>query len=108
MARLILVLFLLDSLYELQQGRNVTVCPEIIEVPLPSSKRLWEAADRGTWEIEYERFLKSQYGGIGILTLRDLWDGVNGEKLEGWVAEMDVLGSAVLGIAMSVSEAQRM
>lgn len=102
-------MFLLDSFCELQKGKNVVVCPEIIEMPLISSRRLWEAPDQETWESEYERLLKTQRGMGGALKLRDLWSEADGgERLEGWISEMDVLGSTVLGIAMSANEAGRL
>lgn len=86
----------------------MTVCPEIIEMPILCSRRLWEAPNQEAWEGEYDRLLKTtQHDGREGLKLKDLWNEANGEKLEGWIAEMDVLGSAVLGIAMSANEANR-
>lgn len=102
------VLFIFDSLCELQRGGNVIVCPEVGEMPLLSSKRLWEAPNRETWEIEYEKFLKSQHGRVGALKLKDLWVEAGGERLEEWIAGMDVLGSEILGIAVSANEAGRL
>lgn len=77
------------------------VCPDIIEMPLLCSKRLWEAPSREIWESEYERMLKT---GCGSLKLKDLWNETGGERLDAWAAEMDVLGSTILGIAMSANE----
>lgn len=100
-----LVLFLFDSLCELHQGKDVAVCPELREMPLPSSKRLWEASNRDVWKMEYGRLLKTQYGSKGALKLEDLWGlEVGGERMEEWVAEMDGLGSAVLSVSMSAHE----
>lgn len=70
-------------------------------MPLLSSRRLWEAPSREIWEAEYERMLKTEYGN---LKLKDLWNETGGEKLDAWVAEMDVLGSTILAIAMSANE----
>lgn len=106
-SRSIVVLFLFDSFCELQKGNNVVVCPEIIEMPIMCGRRLWEAPNQKAWESEYDRLLKTQRDVREPLKLKDLWNEANGEKLEGWVAEMDVLGSAVLGIAISANEADR-
>lgn len=108
MGRSILVIFLFDSFCELQKGKNVVVCPEIIEMPLLCSRRLWEAPNQETWANEYERLLKTQFSVKGALKLRDLWNEGERAKLDGWIAEMDVLGSTVLGIAMSANEAGRL
>lgn len=91
----------------MQKGKNVVVCPEIIEMPLLCGRRLWEAPDQETWESEYEGLLKMRSGVKKALKLRDLWTEAGGEsdKLDEWIAEMDVLGSTVLGIAASANEA---
>lgn len=106
-SRTVLILFILDSFCEMQKGMNAVVCPEIIEMPLLCGKRLWEAPNQETWVSEYERLPKAQSVVKGALKLRDLWNGAGreSEKLDGWIAEMDVLGSTVLGIAMSANGA---
>lgn len=93
--------FILDTLGELHHGRRVTVCPEVAQMPLPASKSLWEAPDRATWEREFDKKVCRQATSEQPKQLREIWGlGPHDERLDEWIAEMDVLGSAVLSISM--------
>jgi hypothetical protein len=97
-----LVLFLLDSLSELRRGGAVIVCPDMIELPLPASRRLWEATDSTTWEREYDGH---QPTGM-MYCFMDLWTKEE-DNLISWISEMDLLGSAVLSISMAAKQSRR-
>jgi hypothetical protein len=67
-------------------------------LPLPSSKRLWEASTEPVWESEYEANRLLQIG--GFVTLGDLinaqqsdYTPSNAQKLDYWNAGVDNLGA---------------
>jgi hypothetical protein len=67
-------------------------------LPLPSSKRLWEASIESAWESEYEANRLLQMG--GFVTLGDLinaqqsdYTPSNAQKLDYWNAGVDNLGT---------------
>jgi hypothetical protein len=80
-------------------------CSQLDSVPLPSSKRLWEAKTRVEWESEYKNYLSTRKG-AGLLLTKSLRESTKSEvesmgsdiveDLSRWSESVDRLGSLLL------------
>lgn len=81
-------------------------CGGFAELPLPCSKKLWQASDRATWEAEYKKeYMKEGMfnGNVKRLpTYRDLLPDFQDGSSSGmghlgeWFSGMDDLGTLVM------------
>jgi hypothetical protein len=61
MNRTMILLWLLEMLLDMNIGVPAsTSCRTLDEIPLPSTKDLWEATTKSEWEIKYKNHLSSR------------------------------------------------
>ena len=80
-------------------------CPTIENIPLPCSRKLWEAQTRTKWEEEYKNYLLTKRRSRPLLT-KALLDSTNAktgsmesdllDDLSRWSEEVDGYGSLLI------------
>ena len=106
MSRTIILLWLLEMLLDMNiDVRPSRSCRTLDEIPLPSTKSLWEATLRSEWETNYKSHIFSRKSGemlkIGDLrTARDSESGVLDKSLVNdlhfWSSNADSFGGLVM------------
>ncbi|KAF7176279.1 hypothetical protein CNMCM7691_002204 [Aspergillus felis] len=104
--RAIYTTYLLSSVYNSDRGLPNFVADEMKGVYAPESRVLWEAADRGVWEKEYDRHLLEWED--GMLEISELWRSAETgsaerrERLGKWVRGVDEFGMMLFAICVHV------
>ncbi|KAH8811628.1 hypothetical protein F5884DRAFT_282783 [Xylogone sp. PMI_703] len=95
--RTLFTMYTFDNVFNFFQNVPCFVGEELALVPAPSSKALWQAADRKSWEREYNLQLARWEG--GFLRLGELWphldhgDKKNRQKrIDRWLESVDEYG----------------
>lgn len=69
--RALLTAYIFNNVFNTLNDIPVYLAKELTELPVPSSKLLWEARDRAAWEREYDRHLSLWED--GELRICELW-----------------------------------
>ncbi|KAN0093595.1 hypothetical protein V8E51_016779 [Hyaloscypha variabilis] len=102
--RTAVILVLIIHIFNIEHAPGLPQCGGLADVPLPSSKKLWRASDRASWEVEYRRqYLEHRRRWRRDLTYGDLLpegrDEERGElekvELSDWLVDMDKMGTLV-------------
>lgn len=94
-----ITLYIFDASFHHSRGLQTLTSYELGELPLPTTRDLWEGLDRTAWEIEYERYL-AELKGEKLPRVQDAWSPGNlvfGE----WYSGMDSFGVTVLALSQS-------
>jgi hypothetical protein len=101
-------MYMFDNVFNAMDGMPSFVGEELMDLPAPGAKALWEASDRGSWERGYNGYL-ARWEGSG-LRLGELWprieddgeqgDGVRKERVERWLGDVDEFGMMLYAIVV--------
>lgn len=94
-----ITLYIFDASFHHSRGLQTLTSHELGELPLPTTRDLWEGIDRTAWEIEYERYL-AELKGEKLPRVQDAWSP--GSLIFGeWYSGMDSFGVTVLALSQS-------
>lgn len=105
--RTMILLWLLETLLDMNIGLYPSrSCTKLDQIPLPSSKRLWDASTNSEWEEAYKCYLSSRSSAeipnIGDLRTAQRLDAVMTKTLEDdmrdWSSSADSFGGLIMMI----------
>ncbi|KAL2007381.1 hypothetical protein VTN00DRAFT_8819 [Thermoascus crustaceus] len=94
--RALLTAYIFNNVFNTLNDIPVYLAKELTELPVPSSKLLWEAPDRAAWEREYDRHLSLWED--GELRICELWRSpetgspARRERIDRWLRSVDEFG----------------
>lgn len=101
--RTLYAMYMFDNVFNCFQNAPCFVGDELASLPAPSSKSLWRATDRKSWEREYNRQLARWEG--EFLRLGELWPHVDPAgkesrqtRIDQWVESVDEFGMTLYAI----------
>ena len=105
--RTIFTVYYLENIYNFQNGSPSYLGEELALLPAPHDKWLWNALDRGAWEMEYDAFLRS-WEGKPSLKLAEFWPQHTSKepgaaerrvtRVDRWAETMDEFGMLLLAV----------
>ncbi|PYH70935.1 Zn(II)2Cys6 transcription factor domain-containing protein [Aspergillus vadensis CBS 113365] len=104
--RAIFTLYLFSNIYNADRMLPNFVAEELRGVYAPGNKTLWEAADRETWNKEYDRYLLDWQD--GSLEISELWPSPEKEeperrrRIERWVQTVDEFGMMMYSVCAHI------
>ncbi|OJI80450.1 hypothetical protein ASPTUDRAFT_154765 [Aspergillus tubingensis CBS 134.48] len=104
--RAIFTLYLFSNIYNADRMLPNFVAEELRGVYAPGNKALWEAADRETWNKEYDRYLLDWQD--GSLEISELWPSPEKEeperrrRIERWVQTVDEFGMMLYSVCAHI------
>jgi hypothetical protein len=105
--RTVYAFYLFNTVFNTMSALPSYTAEELRGIPVPASRRLWEARDRREWEKEYDRHLAS-WDEKGELQISELWlDEETGtterrERIERWVQGVDEFGMVLFAVSAHV------
>jgi hypothetical protein len=63
--RTVYAMYMFDNVFNAMNGMPSFVGEELMDLPAPGAKALWEASDRGSWERGYNGYL-ARWEGSGL------------------------------------------
>ena len=97
-----------DNAFNLLHQNPTSIAEELRDLPVPASKALWEAKERGVWEREYDRHLTT-WGDKGEVSMLELWRPLEDteeavlverkKRVEKWVESVDEFGMTLFAVA---------
>lgn len=111
--RTILTMSQFDNVFNSANDNPMFISEELRDLPLPSSKELWQASKREVWESEYDRHLRewgTETG--GEIFLSEFWPPVDvmtearaaerKRRIEKWAQEVDEFGMTLFAVATHI------
>ncbi|GJP88847.1 C6 finger domain protein [Aspergillus niger] len=104
--RAIFTLYIFSNIYNADRMLPNFVAEELRGVYAPGNKALWEAADRETWNKEYDRYLLDWQD--GSLEISELWPSTEMEeperrrRIERWVQTVDEFGMMLYSVCAHI------
>ena len=104
--RAIFTLYIFSNIYNADRMLPNFVAEELRGVYAPGNKALWEAADRETWNKEYDRYLLDWQD--GSLEISELWPSTEKEeperrrRIERWVQTVDEFGMMLYSVCAHI------
>ena len=101
--RTILALYNFECVYTALKGLPTFPCDELMPLPAPASKLLWQSRDRQEWDLLYKQYLDKWKDGLFLM--RHLMGGpqteVEADRFERWLGEVDEFGMMMVTVVHS-------
>ncbi|KAH8797350.1 hypothetical protein F5884DRAFT_815101 [Xylogone sp. PMI_703] len=108
--RTFILLFIINMIFDIDIGITAHVSDQILALPLPATKYLWEAKTETEWKKEYTTSLERRgdrpaltYGDLILLRhSKNISENPDFTELSHWCANFDSFGNFILMTAMSI------
>lgn len=103
--RTLYTMYLFDGLLSAHDSLPTALGTELTGLPAPSSKQLWQAETRHSWETAYNTYLADPLHGLRIDELWPIPDGLNDasishrrDRVDHWLQEVDEYGTMLYAV----------
>ena len=101
--RAILALYCFECVFTVMSGLPTFPCDELMPLPAPAGKVLWQSRDKEQWECAYKQWLTNWKDGPFLMSdlMRRPRTEAETEKLDRWLGEVDEFGMMIMTVVNS-------
>jgi len=104
--RTLYTMYLFNNVFDTVNQIPVFMAEELRGLPVPASKELWDARDRGAWERKYDHHLSVWED--GELSISELWQSPETgtaerrKRIDRWVQSVDEFGMTLFAVCVHI------